>query len=153
MSEQQQEKVMDPVEKELEQERKALADIEARREARLRAARAQKELDETRRARKEAEKLEELEGIHGELDKGLRRVDTDEGMIVVKRPNHLHYKRFVDKGKTTTEELSKLVRPCVVYPDKAEFDRILEEAPAALVRCADAVCWLAGMRKEESEGK
>lgn len=148
-----QDKAIDPIEQELEAERAALAAVEERRQARLRASRAQRELEEVRRARTEAEKLEELEATHGELDKMIKRVDTGQRMVVVKRPNHLHYKRFVDKGKTTSEELLKLVRPCVLYPDKAEFDRILEEEPAALVRCADAVCFLAGMRKEESEGK
>lgn len=138
---------------ELEAERAKLAEIEARREARVRGERLRQELDDTKRASHEAELLEELEAKHGPVGRRIMRIDTDEGMLVVGKANDLHYRRFVDRGKTNTEELMKLVRPCLLYPSKADFDRILQEVPAALVRCADAVCHLAGVRKDEAEGK
>lgn len=138
---------------ELEAELAKLQAIEARRAERERSEKVRRELAETKRAVAEAEVIEQLEAKHGPLRKRLMRVDTDEGMIVVRKPDPLLYRRFVDQGKTSTEALSKLVRPHVVHPDKAAFDRIIEEVPAALVRCADAVCFLAGVRKEEAEGK
>lgn len=138
---------------ELDAELAALAAIEERRAVREREEQLGRDLAAAKRARREAEVIEQLEAKHGPLRKRLMRVDTDEGMIVVGKPNPLAYKRFVDQGKTNTEALSKLVRPCVLHPDKTELDRILEEVPAALVRCADAACFLAGVRKEEAEGK
>lgn len=138
---------------ELEAELAKLAEIDARRAQRERGEKLRRELAETKRARKDAEIIEQLEAKHGPLGKRLVRIDTDEGMIVVRKPDPRLYQRFVDQGKTNVEALNKLVRPHVVHPDKTEFDRILEEVPAALMRCADGVCYLAGVRKQEAEGK
>lgn len=144
---------IDALQAELDAELAKLAEVEARRAQREKGTRLREELAETKRARREAEVMERLEAQHGPVGKRLMRVDTDEGMIVVRKPDPRLYQRFVDQGKTNTEALSKLVRPHVVYPDKTELARIFEEVPAALVRAADAVCFLAGVRKQEAEGK
>jgi hypothetical protein len=74
-------------------------------------------------------------------------------MIVVKKPNHLLFKKFQDVGKTDSTAMYKLVSPCLVHPDKAAFETILEEEPATMARCGDAVCTLAGVRRSDWEGK
>ena len=127
---------------------------DARRSARDERVRLLAEVEAEERAVRDAEVLEALEAEHGPLDKMIRRIDTDEGMVVVKRPNHILYKRFVDRGKTTSEALEQLVRPCVIHPaDKGELARIFEAMPASLMRAADAVVHLAGARKEDIAGK
>jgi len=73
--------------------------------------------------------------------------------VILRRPSSIHYKRFRDKGKANTIAFEKLVRPCVVHPDATAFDRILDEEPGTLDRCASAVVELAGFRDEERTEK
>lgn len=118
--------------------------VDAERALKERVAAAEREATEL-------EALEQLEQEHGELGHKLLRVDTPEGMIVLKKAAFVVVKRYMDKGKATTEAYDKLVRPSVVYPDRAEFQRLVEEYPATLNLCADAVCWLAGWGRKEGE--
>jgi hypothetical protein len=141
------------LEAELEALRKEREDFD---QAKAQASKAQKlrdAIEQEKRELAEAKALADLEAKHGAVGKYLYRVNTGEGMVVVKRPNHLFYKRFVDEGKTNTEAYDKLVRPCLVYPDKVRFDQICEAEPGTLVKCADAVVWLAGTKKSDLEGK
>lgn len=137
----------------IEKARSAREDRERKAAEAKRLERLREEAEAEELALKEDEILEELEAKHGALGKKIRRVSTSEGMIVVKKPNHLLFKKYQDKGSTDTIELDKLVRPCLVYPDKAAFDRIVEEVPAALMKAANAVCALAGVGKEDIAGK
>ncbi len=130
--------------------REELSRVNAERD---KIARLTAEAEAEERALKEEQVLDELVAVHGALDRQLARVQTTEGMIVVKKPNHLLFKRYQDKGTTDTVALEQLVRPCLVYPSKAHFDALLEEVPAALMRCANAVCKLAGFGRDEISGK
>lgn len=116
-----------------------------------------RELEEqARRAEKEAEDAPHIARAEEELGvKGLHFavVQTDFGSIVLKRANPLRFKRFQDTGKTTVLELDKLVRPCLFYPDAKAFDSICEEQPYVLTRCADAVSFLAGVRRADLDPK
>jgi hypothetical protein len=105
------------------------------------------------RAIRDREALAKAEADHGPVGKKIAVVQTAVGDVIVKRSNPLHFRRFQDAGKTTSDELERLVRPCVVYPDIPTFERWLEEQPAALLRCANAICELAGIRTKEVEGK
>lgn len=80
-------------------------------------------------------------------------VRTDLGVVIVKRPNQVLFKRFQDSGESSWDELDKLVRPCLVHPDSATFDRYLEEQPGIFGRVANAVATLAGIRMKEIAGK
>ncbi len=80
-------------------------------------------------------------------------LDTDLGVVIVKRCNALIFKKFQDVGKFTTHALEQLVMPCLVYPTADEFDSHLEILPATLTRCADAIATLAGVRAAENAGK
>jgi len=141
------------LEAKVEAARAARDELEKKNEGRRRLERLREEAAAEERGLFEAQKLIELEAAHGPLGKAIRRVNTSEGMIVVKKPNHVLFQKYQDKGATDTEALQKLVRPCLVYPDKASFDRICEEAPASLLKCANAVCALAGIGREEIAGK
>lgn len=102
--------------------------------------------EQAERALKLAEKLPELEAQHGRVGEKMAVVETSLGSIVVKRPNALLFRRFLDNEKTNTTEIEKLVRSCLVYPSAGEVDRIFDEQPASLMLCCDAVVDLAGFR-------
>ncbi len=109
------------------------------------------EVERQEQAAVDAEALDKAEVEHGA--KKIATVQTEMGLIILRRPHPMHFKRFRDKGANGTEELEKLVAPCLVYPDRGKFNAILEEEPAALDRCADRVVTLAGFRAKEVAGK
>ncbi len=136
---------------------------------RLEAARAQRREIEDRRAKRSEDQelaaqvaaeeravldqkaLEEAEAEIGE--KKILAVETTQGLIIVKRPRAMLYKRFRDVGEVKTQDLEKLVRPCIVHPDLSRFDQMCDEEPAILDRCGDRVVTLAGFRAKEAAGK
>ena len=126
---------------------------EEKREARLTASTLLARVEAEELAARDAEAVERCEQEHGAIGKALRLVETEQGAIILKRPHPATYKRFRDKGEANTAAFDKLVRPCVVHPGKVEFDRMLEEMPAILDRCANAVVELAGFRAREISGK
>jgi hypothetical protein len=135
-----------------------LAAIRAKRAA-LAEAREQRaqpsaadQLAAEQRALADDEALERLELEHGPAGKAIEIVRTEVGGVIVRRPHMAVFRRFQDDNKDTAA-LEKLVRPCVLHPSKADFDRMCEELPFTLQRCADAVCRLAGIRKEDIQAK
>ena len=125
-------------------------------EARAQAKSQQELIDRIAKVERECIEIETLSKLEAELGlegKAIKKVETSVGMIVVKKPNHLLYKRFLDSDKLDTTVANKLVRSCIVYPSKEEFDKIMEEEPHAIMRCANAVCELAGVRRDEVLGK
>lgn len=143
----------DELKKRLDAARAKLAEIEAVRAAREEEVAPLAQVEALERAATNAAAIAKAEVDHGPVGKKIRIVDTDLGVIIVKRPNHVLFRKFQDEGKFDTITLDKLVRPCVVYPDHARLDSILDELPATLLRLADAVSVLAGVRKEELSGK
>lgn len=133
-----------------------LAEINARLEQ-IELARSEKEqaqrLAVAERALADAELIEKAEAEHGELKKMIDAVRTPIGVVIVKRPNHVVFRRFIDEGKVTTTALEKLVRHALVHPTLPQFESMLEELPAVLLDCANAVSRLAGIRSEETAGK
>lgn len=142
-----------PIETPIEAARSRLRAATNRREAKAAELAPLAELAEAEQAADDAEALEAAEEKHGALGTHLRTIETDHGLVILKRPNPLHYKRFRDAGKQSTEAFERLVRPCVVHPASSRFDHILDTLPATLDRCADAVVELAGFRQKESGAK
>ena len=105
------------------------------------------------RAIRDREALAEAEAKHGPVGKKIAVVQTEVGGVILKRCNPLLFRRFQDSGKTTSDELERLVRPSLVYPDASTFEKWCDEQPATLIRCANAICVLAGVRVKEVEGK
>lgn len=97
--------------------------------------------------------LADAEAAHGPLGRKIAAVDTDLGVVILKRPNHLLFRKFQDTGEATFEGVYRLVRPCLVYPDVETFDRWLEEQSGILARCGGAVATLAGIRAKDLAGK
>jgi hypothetical protein len=134
--------------------------------ARLAAAREAKAAAEARRAEpedleaevvlaereaREAEALADAEREHGKAN--VAAVTTRMGLVIVKRPHTVSFKKFQDDSKFDTTSLERFVRPCRVYPDVIAFDRILDEQPGVLAQLADRCAYLAGARKAEDAGK
>lgn len=90
---------------------------------------------------------------HGPLGKAIAQIDTDLGVVIVKKPHHVAFRRFQDKGDYDSAANEALVLPCLVYPSAARFDEIIKELPATLTRCSDAVVVLAGFRAKAVGGK
>lgn len=140
-------------EEKLAEVRARRAELEKQRAERDAARALEEQLEAETRALADAEAIAKAEDEHGPVGKRIALVRTDLGVIILKRPNPVLFRRFQDQGKTTHEALDKLVRPSVVYPDGSSFDRILDELPATMTLCANAVCVLAGVRTEEASGK
>lgn len=138
-----------------------LAEIAAKREARATEQAKARELELALRELSDAEAVEKAECeygasyAYGEPPNGrkIATVDTDMGVVIVKRPNHVIFKRFQDSGASSTAEIERLVKPSLVHPSSAVFDRWLEDQPAILLRVAGACAELAGVRMREIAGK
>lgn len=101
--------------------------------------------------------LDEAIATHGPLGKMLGTVATDLGLVVVKRPGMVAFRKFQDKtserGSATTQETEALIRTCVVYPALERLDVVLAELPGSLTRIADCACELAVGKARGTAGK
>lgn len=145
----------------------AAKDPMAELQRRLRTANAQKQkfsearaLEELRRqveqAEREAAEVVVLEGLiekYGEIGDKLAALHTSEGLVVVKRPAAPTFKKFQDVKDQKVIDVENLVRPCVVYPERAKFEAICDALPATLLQVADLVASLAGSGRGRVEGK
>lgn len=143
-------------------EQKELRDIERQindareRSAAVDAKRALKrkrvELDEAMQKAKEDETLASIEDEHGVVGKEIAALSTPLGLVVVKRAPGVAWHRFTN-SKMNTKDHEDLVRACRVYPERDEFNRILEEYPAILIPLGNKIGVLYGLKREEDSGK
>lgn len=125
----------------------------------LQAARAEKaavaakatEVERLRKQLKDEHAWAAAQDEHGEDN--VRRVLTASGLVIVKRDDHLQYKRFMDRADFSTKRLEEQVGRCLVYPDADTLDKYLELEPFKLQTIAGAVSLLAGSKDEEIAGK
>jgi hypothetical protein len=141
-------------------EEQKLAELRARREAleadrdkRQQARAISDQIDEETRKVRDLEAIQKAETEHGPVGKAIRTIETPNGVVIVKKPNMVLFRRFQDVASAKSEDLDKLVRPTLVHPTKAEFDQWLEEYPGILTPVADAVCLLAGVASGDRSGK
>lgn len=135
---------------------KALArknEIERAREERSALERLRVEVEADERAALDEEAIAKAESEHGPVGPKLRTVTTPLGIVIVKRPNALHFRKFMDAGSVKTTDLEKLIRPCLVHPTAQAFDQILEEVPAVIAELANECAALAGAQRKELGGK
>lgn len=141
--------------KDLEARIKAARDArdaaETKRREKFKASDLERELVEEERKAADEEKLLELETEHGRNGVAIMRVQTTRnGMVVVRKPNHLHYGRFIDKGKNDRVSVETLVKDHLLYPDKAQFDAILQDEFDTLRKCSNALAELHGLNLREA---
>lgn len=130
-----------------------VAELERDREARGELARLEADVLVAERRVRDEKAIAQAVADHGPIGVKLRVVETEIGVVILKRPHAAIFRRFVDEGSTKSKDLDKLVRPSVVYPDAATLDGLLEEQPAVLLELANAVSELAGARAREVAGK
>ena len=139
------------LERELEQAKAELERAKIERENRQRPEKLKAERERIARLTRNEQVFGDLEAEHG-INR-LRRVDTEDGrMIVVRRPAPVAFKRF-QQSKTNVDDCDALVRTCLVYPSRDEYTKIIEDYPAKTVESANAASELAGIRRRELEGK
>lgn len=137
--------------KQIDAEKEALRiAAEARQEAREEAVLLD-ELAATKRKRHEEEVLAQMEAKHGLLDKQIARVDTIDGMVLVKRADGVKVRRWQDANSdnATMDSLRELAKPCVIHPEPADFDAMVADRPVVMVAVATAVLKLAGLKLKE----
>lgn len=149
---------VDPIaalEAELATEREALRVAEEARDNARRVAVLKDEIETAKRQRFEAETLAKLEAEHGLLGKEIERVDTIDGLVVVKRCDGVKVRKWQDQhgDDPTSDALRELARPCVVHPPPGDFDAIVAARPVVMVHAAGAVLKLAGLRVKDVSGK
>jgi hypothetical protein len=144
---------MSEVDSELARVRAAREALERSRDERLKKGEAERRLAEEKLALENEQAIDLAEQEVGPIGKKIAVVNTDLGVVIVKRPHAAIFKRFQDRGKTDSKSLYELVKPSLVYPSLDGFERLCEELPATLLRCADAVSGLAGVRAEDIAGK
>jgi hypothetical protein len=123
-------------------------------------AREREELRELeRKAILEENKARDLPHVQAAEDEHgvIRVVNTPMGAIVLKRPHHLAFQKFMrkaasDKGMNEMD-VWRLVKPCIVYPDVARVEDITEEYPGVTVRLGNQIVELGNGEVEELEGK
>lgn len=120
-----------------------LAELSAANDARTEAESAEREVADL-------EALLKLRIEHGDE---LGTLETDLGLIVVRRPSSVEFRKFQDKGKFDSQSTEMLVRPCVLHPSKVAVDSMLNARPGILVELADLVVGLAQARSKAREGK
>lgn len=105
----------------------------------------------------EERRIAELEAFDAaQTQYGARKVlmvSTDDGAVIVRRPHHAAFRKFMDKGEVTSTSQEELALSCLVYPSKPEFDKLLRAQTGALIRITNACVELAGFRADEVKTK
>lgn len=98
------------------------------------------------------EKIEELESMHKRIAV-LRGVgDPPAWEIVLRKPSRAEYKMFraqIMNPAQAPDAQEILVRKCVVFPDAAGFDALLEDYPAIPEAASEAIKRLTGLGAAE----
>lgn len=123
------------------------------RERRELAASLLEEVEAEERALRDEQAIEKAVAEHGPIGVKLAVMHTPLGVIIIKKPNHVLFRRFQDLGKHDVVECEKLIRPCLVHPDKTEFDRYATELPGTIIPLANLACGLCGVKQGEAAGK
>jgi pyruvate/2-oxoglutarate dehydrogenase complex dihydrolipoamide acyltransferase (E2) component len=97
--------------------------------------------------------IADAERVHGAVGEGIACVYTPKGVVIVKRPHHLIFRRFADSGELTTAACEKLIGPCLVHPSKEAFEDLTEEFPGVIATLAALCTKLAGVGSEQASGK
>jgi hypothetical protein len=98
--------------------------------------------------------ITQAECEHGAVGEMLSVIRTPtHGVIIVKRPSPLVFRRFRDTATHNSEELGKLIRPSLVYPSLTQLELIFDEQPALETVVADQICALAGAGRAKIAGK
>lgn len=142
---------MSNLDEELAAAKAELEALEHAEEERAAATAKERELAAVRREVADRKAIDKAAEEHGEGKFALIR--TDLGVVIVKRPNHMHYRRFINLKDPSSDDATRLVVQCLVHPDKAGFEALSEELPGVPMLAASAVIDLAAGRTKDLSGK
>ncbi len=136
-------------------ERKRLEDEQAAAEE---ARALTDELEREERGVRNAKALADAVAAHGPVGKSIAVVECSSGLVIVKRPHHVAFRKFQDQaakgeGALSVDACEALVRPALVHPDSATFDKWAETESAIILRAANACAGLHGAKGAEKSGK
>jgi hypothetical protein len=130
------------------------AELQRQREAREARYAADDEVEAEERGLRDEQAIADAEERIGRVGKMIATIDTDLGVVILKRAHQATMRRFMERAEDLkTEDLIKLVRPSLVYPSGPEFDVMLDAQPMVLHRCSKALGVLAGLRVRETAEK
>ena len=106
-------------------------------EARRAARRAETPEAALARAKLEADDAEAIaaaEEQHGNLGDGIATVSTPMGVVIVKRPHHVVWKKIENEADSRNkqrqyEAVSSCIRSCLVHPARQQYEAIEEKYP------------------------
>lgn len=139
------------LEKRLAAAQAELAAIEQAREARHAAAAERARVDEIERELSNAKAIAAAEESIG-VGK-FATVPTPAGVVIVKGPNQMHYRKFISAKELTPDDAERLVYQCLVHPSRGEFQAIAAEYPGIPMLAAGAVVELAAGKRAELKEK
>ncbi|NUP11218.1 MAG: hypothetical protein HOW73_34665 [Polyangiaceae bacterium] len=134
--------------KQAEDARERLAKVETKRLLRDK----RREAEEAVREAEEAEVLEQLETEHGELGREIMAVRTPDGLIVVKRSPGVVWHRY-ENSKMKPSDREQLCLASVVYPDIAQYKKMVQGRPAVILLLTEKLQELYGFKRNEDAGK
>lgn len=137
------------------------------REAKAKTSKLQEEMLEKeeireleRKIRFEENKARDLPHIQKAEDEhgAIRVVNTEDGAVVLRRPHHLVFNKFVrrmgdDKKPLDNDDYWRLAKPCIIYPDVATVEAWAEKFALLPVELGNKVVELGKAGIEEVEGK
>lgn len=86
----------------------------------------------------------------------LRKLTVDEDVLVVRGPSRAEFKRFSDRAvneKARNAAVEELAYTCVVHPDRAALDVILDRKYGTVARVANLAMELGGLTADEEAEK
>lgn len=138
----------------LEAARAKRAELDGARAEREAASALEAEVEEEERKLANAQAVADAEEKHGKVGKGIAVVPTSHGVIIVKKPNHVLFRKWRDDDEMTScAKMEEFITPAVVYPSKAEFSRIINDQPALIDTVCTQVAALAGFKLKGAAGK
>jgi len=91
---------------------------------------------------------------HGAVGDAIAVLHTPAGAIIVRRPKGAVWRRFSETAAgMKSGDILTFVKSCLVYPQKADVERIFDLHPAALERVGGMLAELANVKASEAVGK
>ena len=138
------------LEKELAEAQMAHTAAESDRSAAFRKSDLLEKIALEKRKAADAAIVKDLELKHGREGKRIVVLETPDGLVVVKRPTITKFKGFQDTETKTLDVQEGLVRDCLLYPDQRAWNALVDAQPGIVMRAANAVVFLAGVRVNDN---
>lgn len=89
---------------------------------------------------------------HGKLGQRVHAIYPPLGIVIVKSPSRAAYREY-QGADNKLEGQDVLVHACLVHPDHAAYERIVDAYPAIQGQLAGAIALLAGIQLETTASK